>query len=179
MAKSTDATPQAMPDYIEQIRDIIVGPQKREYDQHFERVAGDLRKFQEQAAKHTDERCGALDHAFHEFSAKLRKEAADLQHSFEAKMSSASTDFSSKLQSANESIASLQRELSETRAKLQSEIRMQKEQLITEMESHVSMLRESKVSKDAMAELLQQLAMNLKGVQVLETLQRVVREPGQ
>jgi hypothetical protein len=175
MAKPTDAPVQHAPDHIEQIRDIIFGPQKREYDQHFERLAGDLRKFQEQAQKHTDERCDALEQALHEITATLRKEAADVQHSFEGKITSANADFTSRLQKANEAVASLQRELAETRSKLQSEIRITKEQLTTQMEAQVTALKDSKVSRETMAELLQQLAMSLKGVEVLEELQRAVR----
>ena len=176
MAKPTDVPVQHMPDDIDQIRDIIFGPQKREYNQQFERIAADIHKFHEQARKHTDERCDALELALHELSATLRKEAADLQKSFEGKTTSAGTEFSSKLQKANEAIASLQRELAETRTKLQSEIRMHKEQLMTQMEGHVTALRDSKVSRETMAELLQQLAMNLRGVEVLEELQRAVRK---
>jgi hypothetical protein len=179
MAKPTDAPVQRMPDDIEQIRDIIFGPQKREYNQHFDRIAADLHKFQEQARKHTDERCDALEKALHELSASLRKEAADLQNSFEGKMTGASGDFSSKLQKANDAIVSLQHELAETKTRLQSEIRVHKEQLMTQMEAHVTALRDSEVSKETMADLLQQLAMNLKGAEAPEELQRAVRrKPG-
>ena len=179
MAKSTDHPPQQAPDHIEQIRDIIFGPQKREYDRHFELIAAELHKFHEQARKHTDERCDALEQAVQDLSAALRKEASDLQKSFEGKMTNTSADLSLKLQKANEAIASLQKELAETRTKLQSEIRVHKEQLTAQLDAHVTALKDSKVSRDAMADLLQQMAMNLKGVQVLEELQRAVRgKPG-
>lgn len=175
MAKPTEASAQQAPDHIEQIRDIIFGPQKREYDKQLERISADLHKSQDQAKKHTDERCDSLEQSLRELSATLRKEVAETQSAFDGKVATMSADFSAKLQKANEAIASLQRELAETRAKLQSEVRTHRDQLTSQLESHVSALKESKVSRDTMAELLQKMAIDLKGVEVLEELQRSAR----
>ena len=162
MAKPPDNGSQRSPDHIEQIRDIILGPQKRQYDQRFEQMATDLHKHQAEARAHTDERCDAL------------------QKRFEEKLAGATADLTARLQKLSDANAGLQQELHAAETKLHSAVRAVREQVSTELNTHVSALRDTKVSKETMAELLQELALKLKEVEVFEELKKAVRkEPGE
>ncbi len=159
MAKTPDDGAEAIPDHnIEQIRDIIFGPQKRQYDQRFERLTADLRKHQEEARAHTDERFETL------------------QKRSDGNLANAVTEFTAKLQKLSDLNTALQRELTETKSKVQADIRSVREQLSSELDAQVAALREGKVSREDMAELLQAMAMKLKGVEVLEELRRAARK---
>jgi predicted RNase H-like nuclease (RuvC/YqgF family) len=158
MAKHPDNGSQHAPDHIEQIRDIILGPQKRQYDQRFEQMAADLRKYEGDARAHTDDRCDAL------------------QKRFEERLGSATADLTARLQRLTEANTMLQQELHEAETKLHSAVRTLREQLSAELNTHVSTLRDSKVSRESMADLLQEMAMKLKGVEVMEELTKAVRK---
>ncbi len=74
MVKTPDNGAQHSPDHIEQIRDSIFGPQKRQYEQRFQQKTADLYKYQGEVRAHTDKRFDSLRNRLEE---KLASTTAD------------------------------------------------------------------------------------------------------
>jgi hypothetical protein len=157
MAKPSDGGVQQPSDHIEQIRDIILGPHKRQYDQRLEQMAANVQKTQAEVHAHTEDACAAL------------------QKRLEEKLADTTADLVTRVQKLNEANLALQQQLREAESKLQADVRTLRDQISSELDSHVSTLRDSKVSKEDMADLLQEMALKLKGVEVLEELKKAVR----
>lgn len=151
MAKLPDDGSSKIPDHIEQIREIIFGAQKRDYDQRFAKIIADLDRYKEDTRTKAEEMEGSLKADIEARHRSLEQEIHQLAQK-------------------------IQEELADTKSKLRSEARVLREQLSSEIESQVSALRDSNVSREAMAELLQELAMKLKGIEVLEELTKAARK---
>jgi len=154
MAKAQDDGSLKEADHINQIRDILLGPQKRDYDQKFDSTLADIRKSREESRQRSDELEGAL-----------KAEIATLQRALDQQTRQLSTTI-------QEQTAKLQQLISQNEEK----IRSVKEQLSKDIESHVAALRDGKVSRDVMAELLQELALKLKGVEIVGELRKATRK---
>lgn len=187
MAKHPENGSRPAPDHIEQIRDIILGPQIREYDDRFKRVATDIGKCRQETQAQIEERAEALgseiaahrrafDAELHELGSKLRQESSDVQKQLERAIAGVADDFSLRLKKAAEASEALRSELTDTKAKLQSEIRAAGEKLSKELEAHVAALREGKISKETLAEMLEELALRLKGSEVFEELSKAAQK---
>lgn len=187
MAKHPDNGSPPAADHIEQIRDIILGPQKRDYDDRFKRIATDIGKCREETRTQIEERAEALqseitaarrsfEAELHETGSKLRQEAADLQKQLERAIAGFVDDLSLRLKKGTEANEALRNELATTKTKLQSDIRSAEDKLSHELETHVAALREGKISKEALAEMLGELSLRLKGSEVLEELTKAARK---
>jgi hypothetical protein len=163
MAKPPDDASRNDPNNIDQIRDIILGPQKRQTDQRFEQLTADLRRSQEESRT-----------ASREIRENLSQEVARLQKLLDQTQTALRAETSAKIQQFEAALASARDELAATRAKHQSEIHLLKEEFSKELEHHVTDLRESNVSRETMADLLQELAVKLKRVEFLEELTNAV-----
>ncbi len=163
MAKQPDDASRNDPNNIDQIRDIILGPQKRQTDQRFEQITADLRRSQEESRA-----------ASSEIRENLSQEVARLQKALDQTQAALRGEMSAKIQQLEAALASARDELAATRAKHQSEIHLLKEEFSKELEHHVTDLRESNVSRETMADLLQELAVKLKRVEFLEELTNAV-----
>ena len=154
MAKASDDGSLKPADHIDQIRDILLGPQRRDYDQKFESTIADIRKSREESRQRADELEGAL-----------KAEIAALQRALDQQSRQLSTTI-------QEQTAKLQQLISHNEEK----IRSVKEQLSRDLETHVTALGDGKVSRDVMAELLQELALKLKGVEIVGELRKATRK---
>ena len=163
MAKPPDDASRNDPNNIDQIRDIILGPQKRQTDQRFEQITADLRRSQEESRT-----------ASREIRENLSQEVARLQKLLDQTQAALRAEISAKVQQLEAALASARDELAATRAKHQSEIHLLKDEFSKELEHHVTDLRESNVSRETMADLLQELAAKLKRVEFLEELTNAV-----
>ena len=163
MAKPPDDASRNDPNNIDQIRDIILGPQKRQTDQRFEQITADLRRSQEESRT-----------ASREIRENLSQEVARLQKLLDQTQTALRAEISAKVQQLEAALASARDELAATRAKHQSEIHLLKDEFSKELEHHVTDLRESNVSRETMADLLQELAAKLKRVEFLEELTNAV-----
>ena len=163
MAKPPDDASRNDPNNIDQIRDIILGPQKRQTDQRFEQLTADLRRSQEESRT-----------ASREIRENLSQEVARLQKLLDQTQAALRAEISAKVQQLEAALASARDELAATRAKHQSEIHLLKDEFSKELEHHVTDLRESNVSRETMADLLQELAAKLKRVEFLEELTNAV-----
>jgi chromosome segregation ATPase len=167
MAKQPDDGSQKLPDHIGQIRDIIFGPQKREYDERLEKLASETQRIQNEARSRTDEVHASLQAHL----AKLEKDIHQLEHCL-------TNNLSTRIQAVNDTTSAMRQELADTRSAMQSELRLTREKLSREMDAQVSGLVNSKVSGDFMAEILQEMALRLKGVDVLEGPSKANRKLG-
>jgi DNA anti-recombination protein RmuC len=159
---------------IDQIRDIIFGSQIREIDTRFNRLESDLSKLQQDMQNRIDQvktvlitelRASneSLEKKLKSLALTSQEEGADVRQQIDR----LNRKFSANVEALDESIdkqtASLRDDLSQTRDKLQDEVLLLKNQVFEELERRFSLLREVKVSRDDMAELLFELGMRLKG----------------
>jgi prefoldin subunit 5 len=166
---------------IDQIRDIIFGAQTRDYDNRFYKLESDLAMLQQETRDRLDQMKNAvtadlraavevLDKKLKSFNQASQEECSDLRQQVDR----LNRKFSSNIQALDEAIdaqsTSLHGELSKTRDSLQQDIGALRDLVLDEMERSFSQLRDGKVSKDDMAEMLFHLGMRLKGAEFIGTL---------
>lgn len=169
---------------IDQIRDIIFGAQLREYDNRFDKIDSDLSMMQQDMQTRTEQiktvLSGEMRAAVDSFEKKIKsitlntqEESADLRQQIDR----VNRKFSSSIEALDEAIdnqtSSLRDELSQTRDRLSEESRTLKTQVFEELDRRFSMLRDVKVSRDDMAEILFELGMRLKGTEFVPELKGV------
>jgi len=163
MAKPSDDAPAGTTDNIDQIRDILLGPQKRPTEQHFDQLTAELRRYQEEARASTKDLREGLD-----------QEAAKLHQLIDQAQSALRAELSAKVQQLEAANAALRQELAGAKTKLQSDLVQVREQCAAELEKHVTSLRDANVSRETLAEFLQEMAVKLRRVELLEELTHVV-----
>jgi hypothetical protein len=183
--QSEDEVPKT-PDHIAQIRDIIFGPMKREYDERFGQIVAELKADRDDSITRNEELrarleekitagLNALDQSLSQLSAKMQSDNTSLHQLLEKKEQKLVSDLMALTGRVDENNASLRHDLTEIRTKLQADLRSVKEEAARNLETQSSQLRETKVSRDVMAEMLQEVAMKLRGVEVLEELKKAAR----
>ncbi len=169
---------------IDQIRDIIFGAQLREYDNRFDKIDSELSMMQQDMQTRLEQiktvLSGEMRAAVDSFEKKIKsitlntqEESADLRQQIDR----VNRKFSSSIEALDEAIdnqtSSLRDELSQTRDRLSEESRTLKTQVFEELDRRFSMLRDVKVSRDDMAEILFELGMRLKGTEFVPELKGV------
>jgi hypothetical protein len=158
---------------IDQIRDIIFGAQIREYETRFGKLESDISLLQQEMRSHVEQlkvgfsaelKAGFenLDKKLKLFNLNSEEEAADLRLSVDR----LNRKFSSCVQSLDEELdsqtKSIREDISQTKVKLEEDVLALRDLVLEEIEQRFSNLRQSKVSKDDMAETLFALGMRLK-----------------
>ncbi|MEA5596356.1 hypothetical protein [Rivularia sp. UHCC 0363] len=158
---------------IDQIRDIIFGAQLREYDIRFGKLESDISLLQQEMRSHVEQLkvgfSAELKTGFESLEKKLKlfnlnheEEAADLRQQVDR----LNRRFSSCVQSLdnelNSQTKSIREDISQTKIQLEEEVLTLRDLVLEEIEQRFSTLRQSKVSKDDMAETLFALGMRLK-----------------
>jgi exonuclease VII large subunit len=166
---------------IDQIRDIIFGAQLREYDNRFDKIDADLSMLQQdmqvrieqvKTVLSTEMRAAidSFDKKVKSITLNTQEETADLRQQIDR----INRKFSSSIEALDEAIdsqtSSLRDDLSKTREQLSEETRTLKTQVFEELDRRFSMLRDVKVSRDDMAEILFELGMRLKGTEFVPEL---------
>jgi hypothetical protein len=183
--QSEDGVPKT-PDHIAQIRDIIFGPLKREYDERFSEIVAELNAEKNNFIARNEELRGlleekisaglnALDQSLRQLSARVQDDHTSLQQLIEKKEQKLVADIAALTQRVDEANTGLRHDLTEARTKLQADLRSAKDEAARNLETQFSQLRETKVSRDVMAEMLQEVAMKLRGVELLEELKKAAR----
>jgi hypothetical protein len=172
---------------IDQIRDIIFGAQLREYENRFSKLESDLSLLQQEMRSHHEQLkvnfTTDLKAAFDGFEKKLKllslntqEETADLGQQVDR----LNKKFSSSVQSLDEALdsqtTSIREELSHNKAQLQDDMMALRDLILEELERRFSQLRETKVSKDDIAETLFALGMRLKETEFIPKLREAVDE---
>ncbi|HLO51667.1 MAG TPA: hypothetical protein VK211_24860 [Kamptonema sp.] len=166
---------------IDQIRDIIFGAQLRDYDNRFDRIESDVSMLQQDMQTRLEQvktvLTTELRAAFDSFEKKIKsinsstqEDTADLRQQIDR----LNRKFSSSIEALDEAIdnqtGSIRDDFSLSRDKLQEDIRSLKTQIFEELDRRFSVLREVKVSRDDMAEILFELGMRLKGTEFVPEL---------
>ena len=168
-----NSEPQTAPDNIDQIRDIIFGAQKREYDRRFEQIESAiagvrndlLQRISEVHDQLTSEIMSvgqSMDKRIRLLTTSTQEDTASLRNQIDVTDRKLSNTLAALAHETSESAAALNRALGEMRSKVQDEMRVMREHMTRELDTHVQALREGKISKDAMAEILFELGMRLK-----------------
>lgn len=158
---------------IDQIRDIIFGAQIREYETRFGKLESEISLLQQEMRSHVEQLkvsfTAELKVGFENLEKKLKlfnlnneEEAADLRLCVDR----LNRKFSHSVQSLDEELdsqtKSIREDVSQTKVQLEEEVMALRDLVLEEIEQRFSNLRQSKVSKDDMAETLFALGMRLK-----------------
>lgn len=169
---------------IDQIRDIIFGAQLREYDNRFDRIESDISMLQQDIQTRLEQVKSVLTTelraAFDSFEKKLKsinsttqEDTADIRQQIDR----VNRKFSSSIEALDEAIdsqtGSIREDFSQSREQLQEDVRSLRTQVFEELDRRFSVLREVKVSRDDMAEILFELGMRLKGSEFVPELKEV------
>lgn len=169
---------------IDQIRDIIFGSQLRDFDTRFDKIESDLSMLQQEIEDRTEQvktvlstemRSGidALEKKFKNLNLNTQEEVADIRQQIDR----VNRKFSSSMETLDDALDkqtnSIRDELSQTRERLQEDVRSLKNQVFEELTRRFSVLRDEKVARDDMAEILFELGMRLKGTEFVPELKEV------
>lgn len=172
---------------IDKIRDILLGSKLRDYDSRWEKIESNLSMFQQEirerveqtrTALSTDMRAAvdSLEQKIKALSLTSEEERVDLRQQIER----TNKKFSNNIQALDEIVYnqthSLKNELSETRDNLQQDIQTLREQILQELERRFFTLKESKVSRDDVAEVLLELGLRLKGAELVPELNNAAKD---
>jgi hypothetical protein len=172
---------------IDQIRDIIFGAHLREYTSRLDKAESDISTLQLDVRDRLNDLKATLagelraavesiDKRLKSISASTQEETSDLRQQVDR----INRKFTSSIESLDEIVESqrvaLRDELAQTRESLQNDNRDLRSLVLEELDRHFSILREDKLSKDDMAELLFELGMRLKGSEFVPELREAVEE---
>ncbi|MGB7891930.1 MAG: hypothetical protein WCF82_08515, partial [Microcoleus sp.] len=162
----------------------IFGAQLREYDNRFDKIDSDLSMMQQDMQTRIEQvktvlsseikvAVDSLEKKVKSLTSNSQEESADIRQQVDR----INRKFSSSVEALDEAIdnqtSSLRDELSKTRDRLSEESRTLKTQVFEELDRRFSMLRDVKVSRDDMAEILFELGMRLKGTEFVPELKGV------
>ncbi len=167
---------------IDQIRDIIFGPQLRESNSRIAQIESDLASLQQELRDRTDQvktalstelraAVDSLEKKLKSVSLSAQEESLDLRQQLDRVSKKFSNSVEALDQTVDKQTNALRSELVETRTKLQEDVRTLREHVFEELERRFSTLKEAKVSRDDMAEVLFELGMRLKGTEFIPKLQ--------
>ncbi|MEH2395725.1 MAG: hypothetical protein V7K21_30110 [Nostoc sp.] len=172
---------------IDQIRDIILGTQLREYENRFNKLESDISVLQQQMRSHVDQLksnfSAELKAGFEAVEKKLKslnlttqEETLDLRQQVDR----LNKKFSNSVQSLDDTLDSqttaIQNEIFHTKVQLQDDVTALRDLILEEIDRRFSQLTDTKVSKDDMAETLFALGMRLKETEFIPKLREAADE---
>lgn len=172
---------------IDQIRDIILGTQLREYENRFSKLESDISLLQQQMRSHIEQLksnfSAELKSGFETLDKKLKslnlttqEETLDLRQQVDR----LNKKFSSSVQSLDETLdnqtTSIRDEIFQTKVHLQDDVTALRDLILEEIDRRFSQLTDTKVSKDDMAETLFALGMRLKETEFIPKLREAADE---
>jgi DNA anti-recombination protein RmuC len=158
---------------VELIRDIIFGSKLQEYDNRLDKLESHLSLLDKEMRDRTlavKTECltelrasvDSLEEKIKSLSLTSQRDNADIRQLIDRTYKS----FSSSLESIDKTVvsqsSSIRKELSETREKLQEDTQSLKAQIFDELEKRFSMLKDAKLSRNDMADILFELGLRIK-----------------
>jgi gas vesicle protein len=158
---------------VELIRDIIFGSKLQEYDNRLDKLESHLSLLDKEMRDRTlavKTECltelrasvDSLEEKIKSLSLTSQRDNADIRQLIDRTYKS----FSSSLESIDKTVvsqsSSIRKELSETREKLQEDTQSLKAQIFDELEKRFSMLKDVKLSRNDMADILFELGLRIK-----------------
>lgn len=159
---------------IDQIRDIIFGPQLREYDNRFDKLESDISLLQQEMRDRIDQvrtvisteirsAVDVLDKKIKTLNLTSQEEMTDLRQQIDRVNKKFSNTIEALDQTVDNQTHALRDEILQAKAKLQEDVRSLRGQVYEEVERRFGLLREDKISRHDMAEFLFEVGMRLKG----------------
>lgn len=161
---------------IDKIRDIILGPKLREYENRFEKLESEL-SLAKQETKNQIEQVKStfsteLQATVNSIEKKISNINLNIQNTQEdvvetkQQIERVNRKIITTKEALNEIIdnqtTSLREDLSQTREKLQHDVNHLKDQIFEELEKRFSLLKDVKVSRDDLAEIMFEVGMRMK-----------------
>lgn len=168
---------------IDQIRDILFGSLLREYGARFEKIESDISLLQQEMHDYASQVKSVLSTelraAIESFEKKLKslslssqEESADLRQQLDRINRKFTTTIQSLDESVDKQINLMREEFTDTRDRLQEDVRSLRNQVFDELNGRLSVMRDAKVSRDDMAEILFELGMKLKGTEFVPEIKQ-------
>jgi hypothetical protein len=174
---------------IDLIRDIIFGPKLQEYDNRLDKLESHLSSLEKEIRERTDRAkadclaelrvsINSLEEKIKSLDITTQKDNVDTRQLIERTYS----NFASSLESLDKTVISqtnsIRRELSDTRDKLQEDTQNLKSEIFDELEKRFSMLKDAKVSRNDMADILFEMGLRLKKAEFAPGLKEASRANG-
>lgn len=171
---------------IDLIRDIIFGSKLQEYDNRLDQLESKLSSLEQEIRDRTEQvktEClkelrtsvDALEEKIKSLSFNHQRDNADIRQLLDNTYKS----FTGSLESIDKTVVSqttsIRQELSETKEKLQEDTRNLKAQIFEELERRFSMLKDAKLSRNDMADILFELGLRIKKSEFTPELQESSR----
>lgn len=168
---------------IDQIRDIIFGPQLREYNSRLDSIESQISLLekdisesiaQTQTACLTELRAAvdSLDTKIKSFNLTTQNDTAEIRQTIDHLNKKFSGNIEALDQTVAQQTTSLRTDLSDTRERLQEDIRSLKSQIFEQLEMRFSALKDTKVSQADLAEILFELGLRIKGTELAPELKK-------
>ena len=166
---------------IDQIRDILVGSHLRDYDTRLAQVETDLSLLRQDVRDRIEDTKIALGtemrNALESLEKKLKavsltstEESADLRVQLDRTNKKLANTMTVLNEAIDKQTNALREDLLTARDKLQEDVRTLRNQIFEELDRQFLSLRNGKVSRDDMAEILFELGMRLKGTEFIRQL---------
>lgn len=170
---------------IDQIRDIIFGPQMREYDARLDQVRSDMEKHQQEFSDRLEHLkvslsseirnvTEALEKKLKTFHTNHTEEETDLRQQVDRLNRKLNSGMESLDESLEAKTRSIKEELTETRDRYQGEILSLRDMIMSEIDEKAQQLQAGKVSRFDMAAALFEMGLRLQGEEFIPTIQEVV-----
>ncbi|NEP04400.1 MULTISPECIES: hypothetical protein [Okeania] len=169
---------------IDKIRDIIFGPKLREYENRFEKLESELSSVKQETKNQIEQVKSAfsteLQATVDSIEKKIRNINLNIQNTQEdvvetkQQIERVNRKIITTKEALNEIIdnqtTSLREDLSQTREKLQNDVSHLKTQIFEELEKRFSLLKDVKVSRDDLAEIMFEVGMRMKKTEFVSEL---------
>ncbi|NET33039.1 MAG: hypothetical protein F6K19_13640 [Cyanothece sp. SIO1E1] len=166
---------------IDQIRDILFGSQLREHGNRLEQIETSLSVLQQEVRDRTEEvkqvlstelqaSVEGLEKKIKTFTLKDNDEKVDIRQQIDRLNGRLSNNIESLDEAIDQQTTSLRDDFLSSREKLQEDILSLRNQIFEELERRVSILTETKIARDDMAEMLFELGLRLKGTEFVPEL---------
>lgn len=169
---------------IEQIREVLFGQKAEEYGKKFEsyderldKVEADLtqlqtetrdrlRSLQETFSTELRATLDSLEKKLKYLSLTTHETTSNLQQQLQSTTSKNNQELESLNKSVNDKTSLLKEQLSDTRTQFSDDLQVLREQLFAELDKGFNYLKESKVSRSVLAEVLFEMCIKVKGSDV-------------
>lgn len=166
---------------IDQIRDILVGSHLRDYDTRLAQVETDLALLRQDVRDRIEDTkivlgtemrtaLESLDKKLKAISLTTSEESADLRVQLDRTNKKLANTMTVLNDAIDKQTNALREDLLTARDKLQEDVRTLRNQIFEELDRQFLSLRNGKVSRDDMAEILFELGMRLKGTEFIRQL---------
>ncbi|MGK7927885.1 MAG: hypothetical protein AB4290_22050 [Spirulina sp.] len=170
---------------VEQIREILFGSQLRGYEQKFDKMEADFVSLQREVRDRLEQMQASLSSEMKALADSLEKklkylslttheETTKLWQKIDQTSQKNSTTLEALNKNFNTKTSALKEELTQTREHFQSDSQTLKTKIFAELEKCFSNLKETKVSRTDLAEVLFELCIKVKGTEFVPDLKEAM-----